>query len=53
MWLKVYVNGIFTCHVIDRKKIPPKLVKGKPFPFVITILRHYIVSQRTTMVPTE
>ncbi len=53
MWLQIHVNDVFTCHVVDWKRIPPKPIRDKLFSFVITVLRHYIVSQRTTMVPTE
>ena len=38
MGLKVHVDGLFTCYVVDWRRIPPHWVGGKPFPFVIVYL---------------
>ena len=32
MWLKVHVDGLFTYHVVDWKRIPPNRFGGKLFP---------------------
>ena len=29
MWLKVHVDGLFTCHVIGWRRIPSNQVRGK------------------------
>ena len=32
MWLKVHVDGLFTWHVVDWRKILSDWVRGKLFP---------------------
>ena len=32
MWLKIHVNGLFTCHVVSWKRISPNRVGDKLFP---------------------
>ena len=34
--LKIHVEGLFTCHVVGRRKIPPNRVGGKLFPLIYT-----------------
>ena len=34
MCLKVHVDGLFTCHVVGWRRIPPNWAGGKLFPYL-------------------